>query len=294
MKNELNVISGCSGIGGIDLGLRWTGRFSTVCYIEREPYCIATLLEQMRQGNLDNAPIWTDFTTFDGRAWLGAVDMFIAGIPCQPHSMAGKRLGKEDSRNLWPDMRRIIGEMEPGIVVVENVPGLFVGEQPYGLVIMGELNAMGYGVVSFTLSAGEVGALHKRERRIIVGFKVSDSSSVGLEEQKISISNPKSDRLQGGDKQGCLCEGISQEAESESARGSILSSRWWAVEPDVGRVAHGVPHRVDRLKGIGNAVVPQVAFEVGKMILKIYDGRGLTPELALKHGQQQSQQSQQR
>ena len=93
----------------------------TVCYVEREAFCAAVLVDKMRQAALDEAPVWTDLGTFDGKPWRGVVDLVTAGFPCQPYSVAGQRKGDDDERAIWPEIARIIEECEPGAVFLENV-----------------------------------------------------------------------------------------------------------------------------------------------------------------------------
>lgn len=288
--DELRIVSGCAGIGGGDLGFKRAG-FRTVCYIERESWCASILLDRMREGVLDTAPIWNDFTTFDGKPWRGVVDCFFAGIPCQPHSMAGKRVGSADERNLWPAMRRIIGEMEPRIVVVENVPGLFIGERAYGLVIVGELQSMGYVVAGKTLSAREVGAYHLRNRRFIIGFmadtlsngqlcRLGDALSQGRDSHQEHPSESEGELADSkcGHVAGCRglnsdlgCEAINNLQGGSEGQPRGMAVKRWEAEPRVGRVAHGVPHWVDRIKGLGNAIVPQVAEQIAKEIRQVIE-----------------------
>lgn len=98
-----NVLSLCSGIGGLDLGLRLAlPQARTVCYAEREVYPAAVLAARIADGALDDAPIWSDLRRFDGQPWRGVVDCIIGGYPCQPFSLAGKRLGTRDPRFVWP------------------------------------------------------------------------------------------------------------------------------------------------------------------------------------------------
>ena len=115
-------LSLCSGAGGLDLGLTIAiPGYRTVGYVERETFAAATLVARMEDAALDQAVIWDDVATFDGQPWRGAVDLVSAGYPCQPFSVAGKRLGTEDPRHLWPHVARIIGEVEPPFVFLENV-----------------------------------------------------------------------------------------------------------------------------------------------------------------------------
>src|SRR5581483_3896314 len=103
----------CAGIGGISLGLQRTGRIRTVCYVEKDDYRSQVLIQRMRDGWLDDAPIWDDVTTFNGEPWCGRVDIISAGFPCQPFSTAGKQLAEQDKRHLWPDICRIIRQVRP-------------------------------------------------------------------------------------------------------------------------------------------------------------------------------------
>ena len=133
-----------SGYGGFSLGLRLAGLTTrTICYVEWDKYCQQILLQRFQDDppTLTPAPIWDDIKSFDGRPWCGVVDILSAGFPCQPHSNAGLRKGADDDRNLWPDTLRIIGEVGPGLVILENVPGILVGSDgrpPYGGTVVGE------------------------------------------------------------------------------------------------------------------------------------------------------------
>jgi DNA (cytosine-5)-methyltransferase 1 len=162
----MNVLALCSGIGGLELGLKLaepTAR--TVCYVERETYPLAVTLARIRDGVLDDAPIWTDLKTFDGKPWRGVVDCITGGYPCQPFSYAGRRKGEDDPRHLWPDIRRIISEIQPRFCFFENVAGhLSLGFES----VWGNLRDMGYQVEAGLFTAAEVGAPHKRQRLFFV------------------------------------------------------------------------------------------------------------------------------
>ena len=116
----------CAGNGGLSLGLRLAYPSTrTVCMVEREAFACADLVKKMQAGYLDNAPIWTDCRTFDGKPWRKVKNLVVtAGFPCQPHSYAGRKKGVEDSRWLWEDIHRIIDECQASAVFFENVPGL--------------------------------------------------------------------------------------------------------------------------------------------------------------------------
>ena len=157
-----------SGYGGFALGLRLAGLdATTVCYVEWDPFCQQIIQRRQRDGLLDDAPIWDDIKSFDGRPWRGCVDLISAGFPCQPHSNAGLRKGADDDRNLWPDTLRIIGEVGPSLVVLENVPGILVGSDgrpPYGGTVVAGLVERRYDAEWRIVSAAEAGAPHLRKR----------------------------------------------------------------------------------------------------------------------------------
>ena len=165
-------LSLCSGAGGIDLGLTLAmPGYRTVGHVERETYAAALLVARMEDASLDQAVVWDDVGTFDGRSWRGAVDIVTAGYPCQPFSVAGKRQGAADPRHLWPHVARIIGEVEPPFVFLENVAHhlrLGFPEVASGLV------GMGYRLAAGLFTAAEVGAPHKRERLFILAIREGD------------------------------------------------------------------------------------------------------------------------
>ena len=162
-------LSLCSGAGGIDLGLTIAiPGYRTVGHVERETFAAATLVARMEDASLDSSPVWDDVGTFDGRPWRGAVDIVTAGYPCQPFSVAGKRQGADDPRHLWPHVARIIDEVEPPFVFLENVAHhlrLGFPEVASGLV------GMGYRLAAGLFTAAEVGAPHKRERLFILAIR---------------------------------------------------------------------------------------------------------------------------
>ena len=165
-------LSLCSGAGGLDLGLAIAiPGYRAVGHVERETFAAATLVARMEDASLDRAPVWDDVGTFDGRPWRGAVDIVTAGYPCQPFSVAGKRRGADDPRHLWPHVARIIGEVEPPFVFLENVAHhlrLGFPEVAAGLV------GMGYRLAAGLFTAAEVGAPHKRERLFILAIRDGD------------------------------------------------------------------------------------------------------------------------
>jgi DNA (cytosine-5)-methyltransferase 1 len=160
----------CAGAGGLELGLRIAlgDDYRCVVYVEREAYAAATLVARMADQALDQAPVWDDLSTFDGSGWRGVVDLMSAGFSCQPWSPAGKRLGIEDERWLWPDIDRVVREVGPEWVFLENVPGLVRGGLEH---VLRDLAAQGFDAEWDCVSASEVGAPQLRERLYILAHR---------------------------------------------------------------------------------------------------------------------------
>jgi DNA (cytosine-5)-methyltransferase 1 len=162
---EITHISLCSGYGGIDLGLRRCIPLRTVAYAEIEAFAIECLLARMEGGQLDAAPIWTDLRSFPWSEFSGKVDILSGGYPCQPFSAAGKRLGTEDERHLWPHIAKGIAILKPRVCLFENVEGHIT----LGLsTVISDLEEMGYKVSWGIFSAAQCGAPHQRKRVFIM------------------------------------------------------------------------------------------------------------------------------
>ena len=175
-SHTFRILSLCSGVGGIELGFKLAVPSArTIGYIENEAFACSILEARMQDKTLDEAPIWTDLKTFDGRAWRGKVDCLTGGYPCQPFSVAGKKLGEKDPRHLWPEIKRLISEIEPPICFFENVGGhLRLGFEQ----VANDLSEWGYKVKAGLFTAQEVGAPHKRERLFILAYSDSVRSSI--------------------------------------------------------------------------------------------------------------------
>lgn len=185
--HTFNILSLCSGDAGLDLGFNLAiPSARTVCFVEIEAACCEVLATRMEEGCLAPAPIWTDLKCFDGKPWRGVVDCIIGGYPCQPFSIAGRKLGEEDPRHLFPHIARIIREVEPTYCFFENVSNhLNVGFDS----VRGELQGLGYLVEAGLFSAEEVGAPHKRERLFILAY----SNQRGKQQQKhVEATEPRS------------------------------------------------------------------------------------------------------
>ena len=297
--NELALFAGGGGgiLGGLLLGWR------TVCAVERDPYAASVLLARQNDGVLAPFPIWDDVCTFDGRPWRGRVDVVSGGFPCQDISVAGKGAGIDGERSgLWGEMARIIGEVRPRFAFVENSPALVT--RGLGRVL-GDLAALGYNCRWTVLGAADVGAPHKRDRFWLVASDTDCDrcdqvrerfSSAGCtprasqdladegepnmadtarHEQRRPQQRPEWQRAWPGgesiaavrDTNGTrLAQRQSERSDARSKLPAAERADWWKSEPDVGRVAHGVAARVDRLKALGNGQVPQCAAEAWRLL----------------------------
>ena len=338
----MNVLDLFSGIGGFSLGLERAG-MRTVAFCEIEPYCRAVLAKRW-----PGVPCYGDIRELTAARLDAdgiAVDVICGGFPCQDISFAGKGAGLAGARSgLWGEYRRLISELEPRWVVVENVSALLsrgLGD------VLGNLAKIGYDAEWHCIPAAYVGAPHRRDRIWIVAYPSRDvraeRQTCGAERERTGAScesvdaadakrdelREQSGRLGGADgpgsaefandgKERALAnaeadgrsersgwdaqahsgegrerqsdveqsgsdvddsdgkglaqrEACSWEAGTENGRPprdeSAISGQW-IVEPDVGRVAHGVPSRVDRLRALGNAVVPQIPEIIGRAIMK--------------------------
>lgn len=242
-----------SGIGGFDLGLQRAG-MEIAWQVEIDPFCCKVL-----EKHWPEVKRYGDIKAVNG-AELEPVDLICGGFPCQPFSCAGKQRGKEDDRYLWPEMLRIIKEIRPRWVIGENVPGIINMALDQ---VLSDLEEAGYGVQTFLIPACGVDAPHRRERAWIVAYSNREYGQRGSEPQQ-SVSGSRQawaeSQRSGGD--------VPDTAHNLPRESKLTDPGRWPAEPDVGRVADGVPGRVDRLKSLGNAVVPQIPEILGRFILE--------------------------
>lgn len=262
----LNGLDLFSGIGGLSIALSDWVRPAAYCEIDR--YAQSVLLSRMCGGELPVGPIWDDIAGLNGHL-LPHIDIIYGGFPCQDISVAGAGKGLAGERSgLFFEIIRLVKETGAPWVFLENVPAI----RTRGLKeVVGAFTDLGYDCRWTRVSAAEVGAPHLRERWFLLanasGKSVGDQqgrrsrpsgkdqAKSGDNGSKKHVADPRCSRLEGQRKEP---SGASKELQDSSY------TCWWASEPNVGRVANGIPTRVDRIKGLGNAVVPlqaKVAFE---------------------------------
>jgi DNA (cytosine-5)-methyltransferase 1 len=289
----VNVLDLFSGIGGFSLGLERAG-MRTVAFCEIDPYARAVLRKHWPDVPCyeDVRGLCSDRLAADG---IGPVDVICGGFPCQDISHAGKGAGLAGERSgLWSEIARLVGELRPRYVIVENVAALLgrgLGD------VLGDLAALGYDAEWHCIPASYLGAPHRRDRLWIVAYpgsnrgpqdakRVVDAGGsagavlVGPEEpiqrKAETVSYAYGEGLEGRlYEQSIDAKRRQIESDGCPAERSLGWSRdgrgTWTVEPDVGRVAHGVPRRVDRLRCLGNAVVPQIPEIIGRAILAAHN-----------------------
>ena len=294
----LNGLDLFSGIGGLARALDpWV---RTVAYCENDRYAQAVLLSRMQRRELCRAPIWPDVRTLQlGRVDISLpVDLIAGGFPCQDISVAGNGAGLGGSRSgLFFEIIRLVREFRPRFIFLENVPAITVRGLDRVLL---ELSALGYDCRWTIVSAAEVGAPHLRERWFLLAHSIgarlrNPEQPQGRRIEAVPSANGErgpmayaarsrdgqlsarswregegaADAHRSGQKMAdasSIGSGARAWRGQESGRApeDTFANDWWAIEPHVGRVAHGVPQRVDRLRGLGNAVVPlqaRIAFQ---------------------------------
>lgn len=272
----MRVLDLFSGIGGFSLGLERAG-MRTVAFCEIEPFCQAVLRKHW-----PNIPCYDDIKTLTAKRLaedgISPIDLICGGFPCQPSSTAGKRLGAEDDRWLWPEYRRIIEDSRPAWVLGENVTGIISLELDN---VLTDLACLGYSTATFNIPACAVGARHIRERIWIVAYAVPNGCK-----ERVNVLETAADQAQrqheGGKAYGIFteknvadvqCGKRSLEWEAGRVgreRQSIPRNGDWetSLEPCLGRKDDGIPQRLDRLRALGNAVVPQIPEIIGRAIMQ--------------------------
>ena len=233
----------CSGIGGFALGFQWAELSKPVLFCDIEPWS-----RKILNKHWPDVPIAEDVKELsnDPTRYVPDCDIISAGYPCQPFSSSGDKRGSKDDRHIWPEIFSIIKAKRPSWVVCENV----YGHINLGLdEVLSDLESTSYAVKPFVIPACAVDAPHRRDRVWIIARNVSNTDSERRCSRNSERQNAKNAWQSSGRK------------ENDTRRMEL-----WLPEPPVGRVAHGIPRRVDRLRGLGNAVVPKIAQRIGETI----------------------------
>ena len=293
---ELNVLDLFSGIGGFSVALEATGKFKTIGFCEQDKFC-----QKVLRKHWSDVPIYEDIKKLDARKIKA--DVLVGGFPCQSISIAGKQKGKDDDRFLFPEMLRVIKEVQPRWIIAENVQNLInISDGQILQELHNSLEAENFEVQTFCISAASIGAWHKRSRVWIVAANTNPRFSIG-ENEKIftrgntfnngsssDVPNTKCDKRQDtSTRQSGTSEirGIySQEKKQTSHDLWGKTSRcnappeqqtWWEQEHEaltkICRVPYGLSAELDtnrnnRIKALGNSIVPQIVTEIGNAIIK--------------------------
>lgn len=286
----MKVLDLFSGIGGFSLGLELTGGFETVAFCEIDPYCQEILRMQW-----PDVPIFSDIQELTNDTLKEcniSPDIIVGGFPCQNISTAGKGEGIIGERSgLWKEMFRLIRDVRPAWAVIENVSAL----RSKGLVmVLEDLSSLGYISQWHCISASSIGAPHQRDRIWITAHRDPNNESQSTMPEyaeapglpgDVAYTDTRCDRenqkVQArGDAFNSSREDVAHtrlkptQVQTQGQQPAEQEPQWptpWEAEPSVGRVVDGLPNRMDRLKALGNAVVPQIPYAIGRAILEVID-----------------------
>jgi len=246
----MRMLSLFAGIGGIDLAAQWAG-IETVAFCEIDPFC-----QKVLKKHWPGVPIFDDVRTINKQKLIEkgvigderAIDIICGGYPCQPFSHAGERKGEDDDRHLWPEVSRLLQEIRPNWFLGENV----AGHVTLGLDdVLSDLERIGYTAEPFIIPASAVGAFHRRDRVFIVAHL----NSFGMERGS----------------QGTVLGKLDLQIGQASQSFSDAERRFNTFESRLCRSLHGLPSGVDRVRALGNAVVPQQVYPILWSIKQIHD-----------------------
>lgn len=301
-RGDLRGLSLCAGYAGLDLGIHIAEpRYRTVCYVEREAHAAATLVARMEDAALAPAPVWDDLKSFDGRPWRDRVHILTAGYPCQPFTFAGRRRGNNDPRHLWPEVERIIAEVAPRAVFLENVEG----HVSLGLAdVARSLARLGYAAKAGLFTAREVGASHRRRRIFILAyadgigqwpFSGSDARAGTRSGGEIACPDRTQRRANSAAQCGAgldptLVGNEGDRVASEHAEVPIfppgpgelqewhgLLSKHPDLEPALLRLDDGMADQLDRTRGVGNGVCSMAAAVAWRTLSAAHAADGRRP-----------------
>ena len=273
MKEKLKVLDLFSGIGGFSLGLERTGYFETLAFCEIDQNC-----QKVLRKHWPLTKIYSDIQDLNGYRFSG-IDVVCGGFPCQDISIAGKKKGMKDEHGkrtrsgLWEEMLRIIEESEPRYAIIENVSNLL----NKGLArVLKDLHSIGYDAEWHIISAESIGAFHKRERIWIIAYPNSNgSSSRTIKDRQVQANQKRKTQEIYNEREKCLTEPI--ENCAILSRGAIdhaknTQAETFALVSSVRRIVNGIPKwlheykRRERIKQLGNSVVPQIPELIGRAI----------------------------
>lgn len=275
----LNGLDLFSGIGGISLALRdW---ISPMAYCELDPYCQGVLLDRMAKGLMHNAPIWDDIRSLKWEnCGFVPLDIIYGGFPCQDISVAGRGKGLEGSRSgLFFEIMRLAKEIKPQFIFLENVPAI---TSRGGLRVVREIAEMGYDCRWCVISAASIGALHRRERWFLLAHSMQPGRRKDV---RATYGNEKKNGTQYMQQPFGLCSEVANTNPSRQSRLSIGAEKerssprisgeyssiddWKKTVSSVCRITDGLPQRLDRIRALGNSVVPEQAKEAFKILMGI-------------------------
>ena len=279
--NKLKLLDLFSGIGGFSLGFEKTGSFETIAFCEKDKFCQSVLAKH-----------WNNIKIYDEIRNLKGIkaEVITAGFPCQPFSVAGKRKGRDDDRYLWNETLKVIAETKPRWFVGENVEGIVnISEGKVLQQIQKDLEAESFQVQCLIIPASGVGAWHQRKRVWIIGYSEHNGSFTSeikrrnseVDERSSQRKNEtlQSERTNGSSNDGNVSNSNSQRQQKQCRSKPISESRnkfecssWWEAQSELCGVPHGiskglVKDRVNRIKALGNSIVPEIAYEIAKAIL---------------------------
>jgi len=293
---ELKLLDLFSGIGGFSLGLESTGYFKTIAFVEKDKFC-----HEVLKKNFPNIPIESEVRNVKGNKYKA--DIITGGFPCQPFSVAGKRKGTDDDRYLWDETIRIIQECKPRWFIGENVEGIINIQN--GMVlrqVCNDLEEEGFEVQCLVIPASSIGAWHQRKRVWILAYSKHNGSHRQERDETIESSNQSKEWLSVGDNKDVpntiseLRDGCSSTTRNSTTKLSRVEcdesknrykvwcevercseqgtrKTWWQTQSSLCGIPHGLSTRLDkdrknRIKSLGNSIVPLIARQLGLAIMK--------------------------
>ena len=278
--NKLKLLDLFSGIGGFSYGLEQTQGFETIAFCEKDAFC-----QKVLKKHWNNIKIYDDIRDIKGSTIKA--DIVTGGFPCQPFSVAGKQRGTDDDRYLWDETIRVVAETKPRWFIGENVDGLVnISEGKVLQQIQKDLEAESFQVQCVIIPASGIGAWHQRKRIWIIGCNVSNSNTglcIGENEEiqarRTSINNGGKDvsnssiKRSQGYRFSSNLENKKHNTQNSTERDFKEQQNWWQTQSELCGVPNGISYELDkdranRIKSLGNSIVPEIAKEIGLAILE--------------------------